>query len=218
MSPTAQKDPRPASRPESLERRERERVDEPLRLVHHHPGYLRIQAGAFTQPADDGSVAAAAQAAAEAAPGFRSWSHNPKTGSVVVEYDPGALEADDLLKHIAKGAGLRGVENATSTKMNRQELVGAFLDTVQGVNQVVSELTGERADLRELVPAALAATSVVSFVLNESRGRLPRWDGALYHSYRIFMQWHRREARTRERAARQEEVSAGSGDKSGDAQ
>jgi hypothetical protein len=215
VSPSGQEDPRAASGPESLERRER--VDEPLRLVHHHPGYLRIQAGAFAQPAHDSSVVAAAQAAAKAAHGFRSWSHNPKTGSVVVEYDPGTVEADDLLDHIAKGAGLRGVENSTSSNVNRQELVTAFLDTVQGVNQIVSQLAGERADLRELVPAALAATSVVSFVLDEDRGRLPRWDSALYHSYRIFMQWHRREARVRERVARQKEERGSSGNKSADA-
>jgi hypothetical protein len=125
------------------------------------------------------------------------------------------LEADDLLKHIAKSAGLRGVENSTSSKMNRQELVSAFLDTVQDVNRVVSELTGERADLRELVPVALAATSVVSFLLNEDRGRLPQWSSALYRSYRVFMHWHRPEVRTRERVARQKAESGGSGNKSG---
>jgi hypothetical protein len=99
--------------------------------------------------------------------------------------------------------------------MNRQELVSAFLDTVQDVNQVVSQLTGERADLRELVPVALAAVSVLSFVLNENRGRLPQWSSALYHSYRVFMQWHRPEVRTRERIARQEEERGDSGNKSG---
>ncbi len=183
------------------------RIDEPLRLVHHHPGYLRVNAAEFVQPKDD-SVLSSAKAAVEAVAGFRSWSHNPKTGSVVVEYDPaviGADGADDLLARIAKGAGLRGVENATSNKMNRQELVSVFLDTVEGVNQVVSELAGKRADLRELVPVALAATSVASFVLNDQRGRLPEWSGAAYHSYRVFMQWHRRETRTRERIGRQED-------------
>jgi hypothetical protein len=186
--------------------------------VHHHPGYLRVRAAAFVQPEDDSPVVTAAQTAAETVPGFRSWSLNPKTGSVVVEYDPGTLDADDLLKHIAKSAGLRGVEISTSRKMNRQELVSAFLDTVQGVNQVVSQLTGERADLRELVPVALAAISVVSFVLHKDRGRLPDWNNTLYHSYRVFMQWHRREIRTRERVARQEEESGGSHHKSGNPQ
>jgi hypothetical protein len=203
----------PASHSESRE--QPEPIDEPLRLVHHHPGYLRIRAGAFIQPEDKNSVVTAAQTAAETVPGFRSWSLNPKTGSVVVEYAPGTLDADDLLKHIAKSAGFRGVENLSSSKMNRQELVSTFLDTVQDVNQVVSKLTGERADLRELVPVALAAVSVLSFVLNENRGRLPQWSSALYHSYRVFMQWHRPEVRTRERIARQEEERGGSGKKSG---
>jgi hypothetical protein len=161
-------------------------------------------------------LVAAAQAAAEAAPGFRSWSHSPETGSVVVQYDPALIEADDLLNHIARSAGLRGVENATSSQIHRKELVGAFLDTVQGVNQVVRQLTGNKADLRELVPVALAATSVASFVLNENRGRLPEWSGALYHSYRVFMHWHRREVRGRERIGRQEEERGHADEKSGD--
>jgi hypothetical protein len=200
----------PGSRSESAA--EPKPIDEPLRLVHHHPGYLRIRSGVFVQPKDDNPVVAAAQTAAETASGFRSWTLNPKTGSVVVEYEPGTLDADDLLKHIAKSAGFRGVENwAGDSKTSRQELVSAFLDTVQDVNQVVSQLTGERADLRELVPTALAAVSVLSFILNEDRGRLPQWSSALYRSYRIFMQWHRPEVRTRERAARQREERAGSG-------
>jgi hypothetical protein len=189
-------------------------IEEPLRLVHHHPGYLRIRAGAFVQPEDNSPVVTAAKNAAETVPGFRSWSLNPKTGSVVVEYEPGALDADDLLKHIAKGAGFRGVETSAGSMMNRRELVSAFLDTVQDVNQVVSQLTGERADLRELVPVALAAISVLSFVLNEDRGRLPQWSSALYRSYRVFMHWHRPEVRTRERLGRQEEERKGSSNKS----
>jgi len=191
------------------------RIDEPLRLVHHHPGYLRIRAGAFIEPEDDSPVVTAARAAIESLPGFRSWSLNPKTGSVVVEYDPDALDADDLLKHIAKNAGMRGVELSDSLKRNRQELVNAFLDTVQSVNKVVRDWTDERADLRELVPIALVATSVVSFVLNDERNRLPHWSSALYRGYRIFMHWHRREVRTRERVARQTEGNGGSGKKNG---
>ena len=193
------------------------RIDEPLRLIHHHPGYLRIQADIFVEPEDD-SIMTALRRAVEAVPEFRSWSHSPQTGSVVVEYDPGALDADDLLKHIAKNAGLRGVEIVPSGKRNRQALVGTFLDAVQDVNQVVSQITGDRADLREVAPAALFATSIASFILNEDRGRLPSWDSALYHSYRIFMQWHRREVRTRERIGRQQEENGSSGGKSGNAQ
>jgi len=192
----------------------RQAIAEPLRLVHHHPGYLRIRAEAFVQPAGD-PVVTAARSAAETALGFRSWSHNPKTGSVVVEYDSATLDPDDLLTHMAKSAGFRGVETSTGDKRNRQELVSAFLDAVQRVNRVVAELTGERADLRELVPLTLAALSAVAFVLDKDRGRLPDWNNTLYHSYRVFMQWHRREIRTRERAARQREEAGSAHHESG---
>src|ERR1039458_6190285 len=104
----------PGSRPES--RQQPKPIDEPLRLVHHHPGYLRIRAGAFIHPEDNSSVVTAAQNAAEAVPGFRSWSLNPRTGSVVIEYKPGTLDADDLLKHIAKSAGFRGVESSPGSR------------------------------------------------------------------------------------------------------
>jgi len=187
-----------------------ELADEPLRLVHHHPGYVRVRAGAFVHPDEDSVIVTAARNAAKAVSGFRSWSLNPTTGSVVIQYQPGTLEADDLLNHIAKCAGFRGVEILTRDKQNRRELVGAFLDGVQNVNRAVSELTGERADLRELVPLALVGVSFVSFVLNDERSRLPHWFGALYRSYRVFMHWHRREVRTRERLARQVEERGGS--------
>jgi hypothetical protein len=187
-------------------------TDEPLRLVHHHPGYLRVRADAFLHAQDDNPVVTAARSAAESVPGFRSWALNPKTGSVVIQYEPGTVEPDDLLKHIAKCAGFRGVEIAIRKTMNRQEAVSAFLDTIESINRVFGELTGGRADLRELAPVALAATSVVSFILGPNRGRWPEWSGALYHGYRVFLHWHRPEVRTRERIGRQEDERAGAAD------
>jgi hypothetical protein len=177
------------------------KINEPLRLVHHHPGYLRARAKAF-ESTEDAAAVTAGRAAAETTEGFRTWSHNSKTGSIVVQYEPGAVDPDDLLKHIATAAGLSGVENGSATnratEMNREELVSAFMGTVQKINGAIRDAMGGRADLRELVPVAFVVTSVVSFVLHDARGRLPRWDGALYHAYRIFMHWHRKEVRERE--------------------
>jgi hypothetical protein len=203
MSHSKQETALPESHSESRERPGRK--DAKLRLVHFHPGYLRIQADAFIRAADDSPVLTGAKTAAETAHGFRSWSLKPKTGSVVIEYDPGAIEADDLLKEIAKGAGLRGIEAPASRKMTREELVGGFLNGVQGVNQAVSHLTGDRADLRELTPLALAAASVAALILNKNRALLPFWGSSLYHSYRVFMQWHKKEVGAREKAVRHEE-------------
>jgi len=174
------------------------RIKGPLRLVHFHPGYLRARAKAFEATEDD-PVVVAARTTAETTAGFRSWRHNSRTGSIVVQYEPGAVDADDLLKHIAIAAGLSGVEidNAakSSAQMDRRELVVAFLNKIRNINGTILDVTGNRADLRELVPLALVATSAVSFLLGGGRGRLPGWDSALYRAYRIFMQWHRSEVR-----------------------
>ncbi|MFI5302602.1 MAG: hypothetical protein ACHREM_31320, partial [Polyangiales bacterium] len=159
---------------------------------------------------------AAARATAAATPGFRSWAHNAKTGSVVIEYDSATVDVDDLLLHVAKGAHLRGVESATERKRDRNELASVFMDTVQDVNRVVEQVVAERADLRELVPIALAATSVVSFVLNDERGRLPEWSSALYKSYRVFMHWHRPEIRAREKIGREEDEEQAHARREGD--
>jgi hypothetical protein len=169
---------------------------------------VRARAGAFVgaRPAD-GSAIAAARDVAERTRGFRRWSHNPTTGSVVVEYEPGVVDVDDLLRRLAGAAGLSGVVDDETDRVprNRAQLVSAFLDEVVALNRLVGRVTGDRADLRELVPMALVGISVVSFVLHDERGRLPRWNSALYHSYRIFMQWHGREVTAHEAAARRAE-------------
>jgi hypothetical protein len=176
---------------------------EPLRLVHHHPGYLRAQANVFMGQEEEDSPVESARKTAEDTPGFRKWSHSPKTGSIVVEYEPGDFDPDRLLTRVAKKAGLSGVVIDVRSTVHRRELVHGFIDGVQEVNRIVAHATADRADLRELIPFALAGVSVVSFVLGDKRGsRLPRWDSALYRSYRIFMQWHRKEVRDREKAAR----------------
>jgi len=200
--------PDPTATPREVPSWSPNRAAEPLRLVHHHSGYVRARARAFigARPTD-GSALAEARDAAETTPGFRRWSHNATTGSIVVEYAPGVVDVDDLLRRVARAAGLHGVvlDAADRSPRNREQLVHAFLDKVTAVNRLVGRATGDRADLRELVPAALLGISVVSLVIHDDRGRLPRWNSALYHSYRIFMQWHRREVAAHEAAGRREE-------------
>ena len=50
-------------------------------------------------------------------------------------------------------------------------------------NEVVRAFAGDRADLKLLVPAALAGAAVVSFF---KRPVLPRWDNLLWWSYSTF--------------------------------
>lgn len=179
------------------------RSKEPLRLVHYHPGYFRAQATLFTEPVNEVSGVALARAAAETTPGFRSWSHNPKTGSIVIQYQPGTLNVDELAEKIAAAAGLNGVVMDIHNSLHRKELVNSLLDAFEDVNEIVYHATGKKADLRELIPAGLLINSVIAFVLGKNRGeRMPSWDSSLYRSYRIFMQTHKKELSKREKKRR----------------
>ena len=125
-------------------------------------------------------------------PGVIKVSHNPHTGSILIEYEPGLAEPDAILSRVAQAAGLARVVTDVSDQDHRAELVGIVLDTFKALNSITRELTGGRADLRELVPAALAITSVVSLGMNR-KDWLPRWDNALWWSHSIFLEWHRRQ-------------------------
>jgi hypothetical protein len=165
--------------------------NEPLRLVHHHPGYVRARARVFVDTNEQSPVVVAARSVAQSTAGFRGWSHIARTGSIVIRYRPGATDPDALLERIADAVGLDGVERDLGDKVHRMELVDALLDGVQALNRFASAATGGRADLRELVPGGLGALALLSFVMGGGgRGRLPRWDTALWWCYRVFVQWH----------------------------
>lgn len=169
------------------------RFDEPLRLVHHHPGRLRLRVNAFIGKMDDHPAVRAARRVAERDKGVRGFSYNASTGSIVIEYRPGGLDVDALLLRIAAAAGLRGVIDDKLDRVHRDELVRILLDAVQGMNSLAHEVSGGRVDLREALPAALALLSVWSLVVNEDGARLPRWDNALFWCQTLFVEWHRKE-------------------------
>ena len=56
-----------------------------LRLVHHHPGRIRMRADAFI---DARELATRVMEALAAMPGVRGSQHTARTGSVLVEYTP----------------------------------------------------------------------------------------------------------------------------------
>lgn len=161
---------------------------EVLELVHHHPGRLRVRADAF---ANEGAVIDRVRDAIEAQPGVTRFSHKARTGTLLVEYQPGLAEPDDLLEHIADAAGLERPGKDAIRALGRTPALLA-VEAARELNAITAELTGSRADLRGIVPAALAALSVYSFVVKKD-SRLPRWDNLLYWSYNVFFSLHRRE-------------------------
>jgi hypothetical protein len=159
-----------------------------LELVHHHPGRLRVRADAFRT---EGAAIDRVRDAIEARPGITRLSHNARTGTLLVEYQPGLAEPDDVLEHVADAAGLERPGRDAIRALGRTPALLA-VEAARELNAITAELTCSRADLRGIVPAALAALSVYSFVVQKD-ARLPRWDNLLYWSYNVFFSLHRRE-------------------------
>lgn len=159
-----------------------------LELVHHHPGRLRVRADVLR---DDPALAERLSVALDAVAGVTKVTHNPQTGSLLVEYEPGLAEPEAIVERIAQVAGLMSPFDPRAVRPVVKP-AGAVIDGVRGLNAVVEELTGSRVDLRSLVPAALAGAAAYSFAYGKGP-RLPRWDNLLWWSYSVFTSLHARE-------------------------
>jgi hypothetical protein len=159
-----------------------------LELVHHHPGRLRVRSEALQ---DESPRAKAAIDALNATPGVTAVTHNPQTGSLLIEYEPAQAEPDAIVELVARSAQLVSPFDPRAQKRPTQP-ANVIIDGTRDLNAVAFELTGWRADLRSLVPAALAGAAAYSFVYGKGP-RLPRWDNLLYWSYSIFSALHSKE-------------------------
>ena len=163
-------------------------TDEALELVHHHPGRLRVRAAVFRgEGGGAASLTAKARQAVLDLPGVLDFQHNARTGSVLISYEPGVADPDDVLSHLAAAAGICPVPPGSLTGPRTPALFA--VEAVQELNAIAAELTGRRADLRSLVPAGLAALSAYAFATSKEP-RMPRWDNLLWWSYSVFLAHH----------------------------
>ena len=125
---------------------------EVLELVHHHPGRLRVRAAVLR---NDAELAERVSNALEGMPGITRVTHNAHTGSVLVEYEPGLVEPDAIAERIAATAQLISPFDPRAAKPLFRP-AGALIEGARELNAIAEELTGGRADLRSIVPAALA--------------------------------------------------------------
>ncbi len=157
---------------------------EALQLVHHHPGRLRVRADRFRV---DLAVVATVEAGLARMRGVTRSEHNQRTGSLLVEYQPGVAEPEAILAFVADTADLDRYAPKPAVPVE-PGLVA--IEAVRELNAITYELTGKRMDLRTIVPAGLAGLAAYAFLDQEGQ-RLPRWDNLLYWSYNIFVQLHR---------------------------
>ena len=157
---------------------------EALKLVHHHPGRLRLRAMAFEK---DAELVERVRARLDAVPGIVSVEHRKSTGSLLVVYQPGLVEPDVIVGAIAAAADLE-LPRDEPRDPDKPALVA--IEVGREINAAVAELTGARADLKTLVPGGLVALATYAFFQQKGE-RLPRWDNLLYWSWSIFRDLHR---------------------------
>ncbi|MCW5831423.1 MAG: hypothetical protein KIS78_03065 [Labilithrix sp.] len=158
-----------------------------LEIAHHHPGRLRMRTAAFV---DSLPAAERTRVGLARTRGVRSTAHDPRTGSLLVEYEPRAVDANQLIRCACELSGLE----LTARAEPRSSAARHVVDFVREVDRRAESLTGGRLDLGVLIPGGLVALGVYSF-FKSSHARLPRWDSLVYWSYSIFVHAHARATR-----------------------
>ncbi|HVJ93638.1 MAG TPA: hypothetical protein VM580_27740 [Labilithrix sp.] len=165
------------------------RSRELLELAHHHPGRLRVRSDGFCcRERDDelGGKLDLVRSRLATLAGVRSIHVNCTSGSILVEYEPGAIDPNRLIDAIALTADLEVPDE--EVRARRVYPAHIAIDAARSANSLARELTGGRADLRVLLPIALGGLAAYSFI--EGKDRMPRWDNLAYWALSLFQTWH----------------------------
>ncbi|MBX3216049.1 MAG: hypothetical protein KF850_28675 [Labilithrix sp.] len=158
-----------------------------IEIAHHHPGRLRMRTDAFV---DDLQAAEPTRVGLARTPGVRSAAHDPRTGSLLVEYEPRVVDEGQLIVRACELSGL----TLTSPDAPATSAARRIVDFVREVDHRTESMTGGRLGLGVVIPGGLMALGVYSFFKSE-HARLPRWDSLVYWSYSIFVHAHARATR-----------------------
>lgn len=149
-----------------------------VRVVHQVRGRLRLR----VPP----RLSEAVMEALRDAPGVGSATWSPRTGSLLVLYDPDETAGSailDLLRNLAEGqAGVAWEE--PSRHVTEPTVASAVVGTVSEIDHRVRLSSRGTLRLGTLVPAALTLWAVAEIV----RGRTGplRWTSALWYAHGLF--------------------------------
>jgi cation transport ATPase len=173
-------------------------------VAHHIPGRLRVKI-----PAAKGNPAllAQAQAALESLDGVHEVRVNQTTGSVIVEYDPQVHHKihDHVHEHATKNnlfsltphapatsvdRTLKELEEEAEFLASRSSLARVIVDFLRDCDMKVKQISNNSADLKVLVPLALAAYSIAVIELTAAT---PMWATLGLFSFNHFLELHSHE-------------------------
>jgi Heavy metal associated domain 2 len=156
-------------------------VHDRLRLVSHFPGRLRVRAEVFRVMPEVADEVAARLREEPAVSGAETSS---LTGSLLVLYDPGALQLPRLVQLIVRTGRLGGLEVDDSHDWRQREPPGERVRlALEKLNLRIRDATGGRLDGRAAVPGALL---VGGLALLLRAPIVPNWWDLTFWAYSTF--------------------------------
>jgi hypothetical protein len=152
-----------------------------LRIVSHFPGRLRVRAETF-RVLPEVAEEVARRLAEE--PGVELVKTSPVTGSLVVTYDPRALQLPRLVQILVRIAGLHGLEVDTRHDPNAPEDGTRLRQALDLLNRSVRGKSGGRLDLKVALPGTLGSIGVA--MLLGGKRRIPEWYDLVFWSFVTF--------------------------------
>ena len=155
---------------------------DPLRLVSHFPGRLRVRAETFRVLPEVGAEVAQRLMEEE---GILSAKSSSTTGSLLITYDPRALQLPRLTQLLVRFGGLYGLEvDAANDRLAGPEDGARVRDALASFNQALRGATRGHVDLKVAVPGSLAAGGIALFLAG--RRRVPEWYDLLFWAFVTF--------------------------------
>jgi hypothetical protein len=156
-------------------------VRDRLRLVSHFPGRLRVRAEVFRVMPE---VAEEVAARLREEPAVSGTEASRVTGSLLVIYDPDALQLPRLVQLIVRTGRLGGLEVDASEDWTKREPPGDRMRlALERHNQRMLEATGGRLDGRAAVPGALLMGGLALFLRAPI---VPNWWDLTFWAYSTF--------------------------------
>ena len=153
-----------------------------LRLVSHFPGRLRVRAEAFRllpEVAADVAERVGGELGVLAVQAF------PRTGSLLVQYEPREIELRRLIDVLVVAGGLRGIEVDVREDWVSRPAQGARVRGAIGAwNRSLRAVTEGKVDLRTALPGTLVAAGAAMFLAG--RRRVPEWYDLMFWAFVTF--------------------------------
>jgi hypothetical protein len=152
-------------------------------VVHSMPGRLRLR---FARGEAEPRSVEALLERVRRQPGVRSARFNPGSGSIVVEYDPSMLPPAALLRDLPVAPPEAPTPSRSPAGTSAADILAHGW---WEANAVLARISGGRADLRLLVPLALALLAVRELIRQGELQSAP-WHALLWYSYNVFYHFY----------------------------